>query len=602
MLMDKHGSLKKTYYKSFFGLIVVPIILIFFGSLSIISVIVRDSAVDSLRSSQGQIVYNLTTSIKDASLQLSHFAYVNDGEFMALAAASDTNDVRARYTAESNLSRAFQIAMLPKQGILSSMVYMKDGGSIYLKDQVKMPSAEIRKSSWYQQALSHPNSVMVGGYDTTRAQITYSSRKRGEFVIVAALAPNISVDRSGKIDVVSIFSTTQVGKLIHEFDNRDPGGVTAILDQEGNFLFGDMELPENALVISKVKDEGEGVYRKMVDFPGKSHVPYTYVVSQEPETGWRVVTGVRTDDLTRGFRTVTIVVMLVITLVMGLFYLFSSYFLTNIIDPVHRIVGGLQQLEGGDLDARLEPAGQREIRDIFHSFNRMVSRLRDSIKEGEEERQKKHEAEMRALQSQINPHFLVNSLNSIRFMAQVSKYEGIRKMAEAMIRILTCSFRSNSSFYTVREELDVLDSFIYLMKIRYSNGFDVAYQVDKDCEDCQIPRLILQPIVENSIVHGFRNTGDDIGHLEISVGRSGDSLVFTVRDDGSGMTEEELRRIENPEPREKDDNYSIGIENVYTRLKLNFGDEFTMKVESEKGSYTQTSLWLPARKDGDKDE
>ena len=111
---------------------------------------------------------------------------------------------------------------------------------------------------------------------------------------------------------------------------------------------------------------------------------------------------------------------------------------------------------------------------MIHSFNRMVRELKASIEENEQVQQKKHQAEVRALQSQINPHFLVNTLNSIRFMAQVSKFDGIRKMAEALIKILSCSFRGSISFYTVREELDVLDSYLYLMKIRYSDGFEAV--------------------------------------------------------------------------------------------------------------------------------
>ena len=145
----------------------------------------------------------------------------------------------------------------------------------------------------------------------------------------------------------------------------------------------------------------------------------------------------------------------------------------------------------------------------------MTRRLKQLIQENEEQQQKKHEAEIRDLQSQITPHFLVNSLNSIRFIAQVSRYEAIAKMAEALIKILSCSFRSNAGFYTFQEEMEVLDGFIYLMQIRYSDGFELEYHVEDSCMDCLIPRLILQPIVENSIVHGFSEM-EDMGLIDVS--------------------------------------------------------------------------------------
>ena len=230
---------------------------------------------------------------------------------------------------------------------------------------------------------------------------------------------------------------------------------------------------------------------------------------------------------------------------------------------------------------------------MIHSFNRMVRELRASIEENEQVQQKKHQAEVRALQSQINPHFLVNTLNSIRFMAQVSRFDGIRKMAEALIKILSCSFRGSISFYTVREELDVLDSYIYLMKIRYSDGFEVDYSIDETCMDYKVPRLILQPIVENSIVHGLAEKEDDIGHLTVSLKASGDSLIFTVEDDGRGMTEEEIRQLLTPRERAEGDNTSIGVENVLSRLKLNFGDRYGIRMESLPGKYTKTILTIP---------
>ena len=222
--------------------------------------------------------------------------------------------------------------------------------------------------------------------------------------------------------------------------------------------------------------------------------------------------------LTASFNRLAFIMIAVILCLFLMFFIFSRYFLKNIIAPVHSIVGGFKSVETGNLDTRVESAGQIEIREMIQSFNHMVERLKISIREKQDAQEKRHEAEMKALQSQINPHFLVNTLNSIRFMAQVSHFDGIRKMAEALISILTCSFRQNASLYSVREELEVLNSYIYLMKIRYSDGFDVEYDIDETCLELRIPRLILQPIVENSIVHGFSEM-EDMGYIKISIYR-----------------------------------------------------------------------------------
>ena len=287
-------------------------------------------------------------------------------------------------------------------------------------------------------------------------------------------------------------------------------------------------------------------------------------------------------------------IVAVTVVLFGLFYLFSSYFLKNIIDPIHNTVEGMRLVEEGRLDVHVVPVGQAELRVMIHSFNRMTRRLKQLMQENEEEQQKKHEAEIRALQSQINPHFLVNSLNSIRFIAQVSRYEAIARMAEALIKILSCSFRSNVGFYTLDEELEVLDGFIYLMKIRYSDGFEIEYEIGEGCGSCMVPRLILQPIVENSIVHGFSGQEEELGKITVKARLEDQYLYITVRDNGKGMTEEEIRRLLSNETAENEDYVSIGVTNVNTRLVLNYGDECTLQIRSEVGRYTETVLRIPA--------
>lgn len=227
------------------------------------------------------------------------------------------------------------------------------------------------------------------------------------------------------------------------------------------------------------------------------------------------------------------------------------------------------------------------------SFNEMVLSIRNMLRVTEETLEKKHEAEIQALQSQINPHFIVNTLNSIRFMAQVAKFDGIRKMAEALVSIVSCSFRSNVSFYTVREELEMLETYVYLMRIRYSNGFEVRYDVEPECLEYRLPRLTLQPILENAITHGFDELTEELGQIEVSVYRREGFLCLSVWDNGRGMTPEEINLVLGERRRKKDDNTSIGLENVQARVKLNFGESARLEIESDPGAFTRVTLRLP---------
>ncbi|MCC2820909.1 histidine kinase [Lachnoclostridium pacaense] len=594
MLFNKRFSLKTVYYRSFFLLIVIPILLVGVVTLGIIRYMMEKSAIANIQNAQASIETSLSESVRDISLQLSHLVFVNNGEIMGLVSGMDTDDKEQRYDFSSRLDEMFRVSMVPSQDTVSAMFYLKSGNTVYLKDEVILPREEIGRENWYLQALEHKNVVSVGAFDTARQTITYSRLKKGEFVLAAALAPDYQADRSGKLEMVSLFSVTHVGEVIRRYNRDEQLGTTFILDREGRLLFAGDRSQEAERLMKGLPSTQAGIYRTPVDAQGTGHVMnYTAVVSSVEENGWKVVSMVSTSRLTAAYNRVMGISLLVISLLLLLFYLFSRYFLGEIITPLHSVMEGMKEMEEGNLTVHVEPAGQNEIRTMIHSFNRMVRELKASIEENERVQQKKHRAEVNALQSQINPHFLVNTLNSIRFMAQVSRFEGIRRMAEALIKILSCSFRGSISFYTVREELDVLDSYIYLMKIRYSDGFEVEYHIDQGCLDYKMPRLILQPIVENSIVHGLAEKEDDIGHLKISLKEEVESLLFTVEDDGRGMTQEEIEALLHPKEREEDDNTSIGIENVLGRLKLNFGERGQVWMESRIGRYTRTFLRIP---------
>lgn len=596
--MKKKHSLKNIYYISFSLLVVVPVLLVFVTAISVIRMMVFNSAVSAITNAQSAVSASLKESVRDASLQLSHFVYVNNNELMQLAAMTDTQDSGERYYYTAKLDELFQVAMAPKQTVVSGMIYMKDGSHTYLKKEAVIPKEEIKKTSWYQEAAKNKNRVTVGCYDPVKVKITSTAIKQQEMVITVALAPDNVTDRSEKIDIVALFINARIGSMMREFA-RQPGlGPMAVVDSRGNLLFGSDADGQLAASLLQLPSLAQGEYRLKLQPEGTAAVTsYIAVLTDVPGTEWKIYSCVRSSALTGEFNRIALLLLAVIIALFALYIVFSGIFLRTIIKPIHTMVGGLHEIEAGNLETHIEPEGLYEIRTMIHSFNRMARQLRTSVRENEIAQQTKLEAEIRALQSQINPHFLVNTLNSIRFMAQVSKFDGIRKMAEALIRILSCSFRSKQSFYTVDEELEMLDSYLYLMKIRYSDGFEVEYQIQDECRQYQIPRLTLQPIVENSIVHGFINLEEEMGRLTIRIRAESGHLRLEVEDNGIGLTLPEIEALL-AEQTEASDNYSIGISNVYSRLKLNFGDDCSLAIESEPGKFCRTVVCVPILAEG----
>lgn len=592
-----HSTLRHAYYRSFLLLVVIPLILVFVGAEIVIGYQIRTASIATIDALQENISTGLRNDLQNNALQLSHFIYVNDGEFTQTAVKVHNSKGSDWYDSDQALQKAFRTAMVPSQNIVGGAFYMQDGGAVYMKETIAISQDEIRKSAWYKDALEKPNTVVAGVYDTGRTRLTGSIQKAHQMVLVTAIATDRSSDKSGEIEVTAFYTISRVSDVIMDQNRKSPQTRSVIVDDAGRLVYGDMG---DQAIISFFQENADaldpdGITLRASLKEGISE-KYYFKTKSIPDTPWSVITFTPEAAMGQRFYQVGSLIALIVAVLLLLFYLYSRYFLNSIITPIHSVVEGMVQLDNNDLDVQLEPVGQQEIRELIFYFNQMVRSIRQMITLTEKNEQKKHQAEIQALQSQINPHFIVNTLNSIRFMAQVAKFDGIRKMAEALVTIVSNSFRSNDSFYTVHEEVEMLKTYEYLMQIRYSNSFQVQYQVEEDCRDYLLPRLILQPVMENAITHGVAELEEELGQIRISVYKEDDFLCLSVWDNGRGMSEEKIREIQESLIRQQQDNHSMGLRNVMTRLRLNFGNRVQFVILSNNtvpDSFTHIIFKLP---------
>jgi two-component system sensor histidine kinase YesM len=592
-----HSTLRHAYYRSFLLLVVIPLILVFIGAEIVIGYQIRTDSIATIDALQENISTSLRNDLQNSALQLSHFVYVNDGEFTQTAVKVHNSKGSNWYDSDQALQKAFRTAMVPSQNILGGAFYMQDGGAVYMKETIAISKDEIRKSSWYEEALAKPNTVVAGVYDTGRMRLTGSIQKANQMVIVTAMATDRYSDKSGEIEVAAFYTISRVSDVILAQNQKSEKNRSVIVDEAGRLVYGDMG---DQAIISFFQENADaldpdGISLKASLKEGSSE-KYYFKTKSIPDTPWSVITFTPETAMGQRFYQVGSLIALIVAVLLLLFYLYSRYFLNSIITPIHSVVEGMVRLDNNDLDVQLEPTGQQEIRELIFYFNQMVRSIRQMITLTEKNEQKKHQAEIQALQSQINPHFIVNTLNSIRFMAQVAKFDGIRKMAEALVTIVSNSFRSNDSFYTVHEEVEMLKTYEYLMQIRYSNSFQVQYQVAEDCPDYLLPRLILQPVMENAITHGVAELEEELGQIRISVYKEDDYLCLSVWDNGRGMSEEKIREIQESLIRQQQDNHSMGLRNVMTRLRLNFGNRVQFVIlsnDTAPDSFTHIIFKLP---------
>ncbi len=266
-----------------------------------------------------------------------------------------------------------------------------------------------------------------------------------------------------------------------------------------------------------------------------------------------------------------------------------SYGITK---PIISLSNSIKQLEKGDLSANVSIRNKDEIGDLAKAFNKMVSRIEQLITKSVENEKQRAEMEFKILQAQINPHFIYNTLDSIRWMATLQNAPIVSTMVSSMINLLKYNFSRKDILVSLRDEIESVKSYVNIQKYKYGDMFDVVYKIPKDIMEYKTLKFILQPIVENSIFHGFENI-EHIGLIEISAFLEGDYLYIVVTDNGVGMNPELQHNLNDKKYRNKQ--YSeIGIRNVDERIKFYCGDSAGLRVESAKGKGTTVTFKLRA--------
>ncbi|MBB6670642.1 sensor histidine kinase [Cohnella nanjingensis] len=272
-----------------------------------------------------------------------------------------------------------------------------------------------------------------------------------------------------------------------------------------------------------------------------------------------------------------------------------SYALTR---PLSKIKTLMQEVQTGNLNVSFNQKYRDEVGMLGRHFNIMVTRVRDLLEEVKLTQTRKKEAEYAALQSQINPHFIYNTLEMIRMRAELNDDEEVADMTFTLGKLLRYGVNHEEQRVTVGQELDHLSNYIALQNMRFSNRYRLIVDVPQRDREMSCIKLMFQPIVENAIHHAFKDRLDG-GTLRIDVRHEGTDAVFTIADDGAGMDEERLKALREHVAGQRalaSSGRGIGLRNVHERIKLQYGEAYGLQIESREGAGTEIAIRLPARK------
>jgi two-component system sensor histidine kinase YesM len=264
----------------------------------------------------------------------------------------------------------------------------------------------------------------------------------------------------------------------------------------------------------------------------------------------------------------------------------------EITKPIRLLKDSMGLVEQGEFaKASVEEIANNELGSLTNSFNEMTERIASLMKQNTIEQRERRKSEMRALQAQINPHFLYNTLDSIVWMSEANRNDEAIEMTSALAKLFRQAISDEKEEIFIREEKEYVKNYLTIQQMRYKDKLDYSIEIDPEIENFKIIKFVLQPLVENAIYHGLKYKKEK-GHLEIKGYRVGDIAFIEVSDNGVGMTTETLSEIF--EEKKADFKKSgVGITNVQKRLQLYYGESFGLRVESKPGGGTKVTVTIP---------
>lgn len=490
-------------------------------------------------------------------------------------------------------SQAFNDILLMHTDISSMMVFGQENllfyKTIYNYWNVVM---DYSKLDWYARAVENPQEVVVTGpnrhafLENNNEQTISLSRviqnyKDGSFLGVILLDLNLN-------KIAEICESSQ----------GNPESFVCVLNKQGELIYQQKKGQE------KVQLAGEDIRNTVNEAVSGTKddnlrmkldgVDYLVTKRNMEGTDWTVLSILPYSAISARLRDPSILIMLSMGLTLVLTLLALNGILTNIVKPIKFLERHITQVSFENMDEKVSIESDDEIGNLEQSFNEMMERIKNLNEQMVREQEEKRKYELQALQAQINPHFLYNTLDSIIWMAETHD-SNIVPMTEALARLFRISLNKGNEEITVKKEMEHVKNYLIIQSMRYADKLSYEIIVEKDVEKCGIIKLILQPIVENCIYHGIKQKKGK-GNITIHAFRNGELLKIQVKDDGCGMSMEMCEKILSGEAEmENISGSGIGVRNVNERIKLRFGNAYGLYYTSEIGKGTTVEYTLPYR-------
>ncbi|OMD75678.1 MULTISPECIES: sensor histidine kinase [Paenibacillus] len=313
--------------------------------------------------------------------------------------------------------------------------------------------------------------------------------------------------------------------------------------------------------------------------------------------GWKLAAIVPESDILAKASQIKSITLTIVAVILVVFIIMATYFASSLTNPIRYLSKQVKSFRQGNLNVNFQLKEQNEIGVLASGLENLVDSVRQLLEQVKDEQEQKRQMELLALQSQIQPHFLYNTLGSIKHMIDLGEKEKASTMVSALAHFFRIGISRGREVITLREEIEHVQSYLQIQNIRYQKDFEFEIQVEESIMHLPIMKLTLQPIVENAIYHGIKNKKGK-GIIRITGRPSGDAAIIEVFDDGAGMDVEKVQEMNTSIQAQnvQEAPVTFGLRNVHRRLALQFGYGFGIRLDSEEGVYTIVTVRIPYTK------
>lgn len=558
-------SIKYRLFRSFLLLVALPVFIVVLAINLLYYFNTRNAIVH-----QGDtITKEIATSLEEQFNRYESLLDFIERDDMVLAQCAYPNEYTVPYKNYQQLVSLLKAYAISVEGI-DSISLLYENNLFVNTDSLYHYRKDLTESDWYLSSLREPNRMITFCYPTgTNPLLANKPHYTTSLSICKAIC-----DPDGHPYAVANISVR--GDYFGRF-------LTAAYSQQGGQSY--LVNPEGTLINSPLQ---------LSELPGLQDKGYFVTHRKLDEMPFEIINVLPIKNYQNAQFSLIMLAIWGSFAFMVVFFMQARYTSRQFLQPIEDLRKLMQEAQRGNLQVSFNPQTGDEFEDLAQSFNRMVAELRQLIRQVYIEQSNKRRAEIAALQANIKPHFLFNTLETIHWMARRRNADEIVEAVDALSDLFRVGFSSNHELGTVRLEFTHIESYLKIQKMRYSDILDYALVIDPAVEDLPLQKTILQPIVENALYHGIKESSH-AGKITITAGLSQGDLVLTVHDNGVGLSPEALERVRRLLQQAPDANqqHGTGLANVHQRLILSYGSRYGISIESELNLGTTVILRHP---------